>query len=223
MMLNRNQSNKEHVFSFIGGVEKQIDVNHLSPIRIKKGTLVFNEGDECGSIALVVKGSIRVSKISKNGREVNLYRVKHGETCILTISSILSSIPYPATATVEEDADVIILPVEQFHILMQKNVEFQQYIYKILSERLLEVLTLVEEVMFRKMDERVIDLLLNKFQNDMTTLDITHDQIAIELGTAREVVSRIMKSLEREGYLSLSRGKVLLLSRSKLEEKLATM
>lgn len=187
--------------------------------RFKKGTCFYNEGDECDAIALVLNGTIRVSKIGKNGREVNLYRVKEGETCILTISSILSSTPYPATATVEQDSEVIILPVGEFQSLMSKNADFQSYIYRILSERLLEVLTLVEEVMFRKIDERVIDFLLDNLEQDGDFLEITHDQLATELGTAREVISRIMKVLEREDSIALTRGKITVINRANLENK----
>lgn len=191
--------------------------------RISKGTCFYNEGDDCDTVALVLNGSIRVSKIAKNGREVNLYRVQQGETCILTISSILSHSPYPATATVEQDSEVILLPVSKFQELMGTNPDFQTYIYRILSERLLEVLTFVEEVMFRKIDERVIEFLLNKLGQDGDTLTITHDELAVELGTAREVVSRIMKVLEREGSIALTRGKITLASRKQLEEKIHSM
>lgn len=97
--------------------------------RIPKGTVIFDEGDQCGGIAFVLNGSIRVSKVGKNGREVVLYRVCRGDSCILTIASVLSNISYPATAIVEEDVEVILIPVQQFKMQMAINFELQQFTY----------------------------------------------------------------------------------------------
>lgn len=208
----------ENIFPFITECMKGSNVTQYPKI-IKEGTFIYHEGDECSSIAFVINGSIRVSKTGMNGREVTLYRVNRGEACILTVSSILSNISYPATAIAETDTDVIILPVKQFRASMASNSELQHYIYKLLSERLVDVLALVDAIIFRKMDERLIEFLLQKSHHS-EILEITHEEIAIELGSAREVVSRIMKEIEKEGLIQLSRGKITLLNRKKLEEKL---
>lgn len=189
--------------------------------RIPKGTVIFDEGDQCGGIAFVLNGSIRVSKVGKNGREVVLYRVCRGDSCILTIASVLSNISYPATAIVEEDVEVILIPVQQFKMQMAINFELQQFTYKLISERFLEVMTLIDEIIFRRIDERLIEFLLKQASKDGDIIEMTHEELAIQLGTAREVISRIMKGLERDGYIQLSRGKVRIMNHSNLKERLS--
>lgn len=189
---------------------------------IPKDTVIFNEGDECGTVAFLLSGSIRISKIGKNGREIVLYRLGSGDSCILTISSVLANISYPATAVVEEDAEAILLSVQQFKELMTINPEFQQYIYKLLAARLLEVMTLVDEIVFHKMDERLIEYLLRHSKNDEDIIEITHEELASQLGSVREVISRLLKGFERDGLIQLSRGKVKIMHRSSLEEKLSS-
>ena len=104
---------------------------------------------------------------------------------------------------------------------MATNVELQQFVYKLISERLLEVMTLIDEIIFRKIDERLIEFLLKKALKDGETIEMTHEELSIQLGTAREVISRIMKGLERDGCIKLSRGKVRIINRSSLEERLS--
>lgn len=190
--------------------------------RISKGAVVFDEGDECEAVAFLLNGSIRVSKIGKNGREIILYRLGSGDSCILTISSVLANISYPATAIVEEDTEVILLPVKQFKELMVTNAAFQQYIYKLLSVRLLEIMTLIDEIVFHKIDERLMEYLLRHTENDGDIIEMTHEELASQLGSAREVISRIIKGLERDGLIQLSRGKVRVIQRSSLERKLSS-
>lgn len=185
---------------------------------INAGRVVFQEGEPCGMVAFLLKGVIRVSKIGISGKEVYLYRVKEGEACILMISSILAGIDYPATATVEEEAEAILLPLPVFKRWMSQNEAMQQFIYRILAERLVAVMTLVEEIVFHKMDGRVAEFLI-QMKREGNILTITHDAIAMELGTAREVISRIMKEFQQKGWVSLSRGKINLLDLEALEKK----
>lgn len=188
----------------------------MNTAKIPAGRIVFQEGEACEVIAFILKGVIRVSKVGKNGKELPLYRVTSGESCILMISSTLASIGYPATATVEEDVDVLLLSVPVFKKWMQENLALQTFVYKLLSERLVSVMTLIEEIVFHKMDERVAEFLLEKGKG-VPSLSITHDRIAMELGTAREVVSRIMKDFQRKGWIEMSRGKVTIISRDSLQ------
>lgn len=182
-----------------------------------KGALILKKGDETHSVFVVVNGSVRVSKTGKNGREITLYRVSKGEACILSISSLFSQCNYPATAITEKDTEIVYLSLSQFRKIMNLNLEFQNYIFKLLSDRLLNVLTIMD----RKLDDRVIELLLRLIEPEKNVVNITHDELANELGTAREVITRVMKVLEKEGLIRRLRGKILLLDRLKLEEKLA--
>lgn len=215
-------SNVYTIFPFFKDIRTE-ETNALLVSKIlPKGTAVFNEGDQCSGVAFVLKGSIRVSKVGKSGREVILYRVGSGNSCVLTIASVLSNISYPATATVEEDVEVILVPVQLFKAMMTSNLELQQFVYKLISERLLNVLSLIDEIIFRKIDERLIEFLLKKALKDGDIIEMTHEELSIQLGTAREVISRIMKGFERDGCIQLSRGKVRIINRLCLEERLST-
>lgn len=214
-------SNAHSIFPFFEDISTESSDSLFLRKTIPKGTVIFNEGDQCGGVAFVLNGSIRVSKVAKNGRKVILYSLGSGDCCILTIASVLSNISYPATATVEKDAEVILLPVQQFKMLMATNVELQQFIYKLISTRFLEIMTLIDDIIFRRIDERLIEFLLKKAHKDGDIIEMTHEELSIQLGTAREVISRIMKGLERDGCVQLSRGKVRVISRSSLEDRLS--
>jgi len=200
------------------------EMNEYFSIQIPKETIIFQEGDDCSSVAFVVSGVIRVSKISENGKEVNLYRVCRGESCVLTISSVLSNSPFPATAVVEKDVEAILVPKEIFRKMMTTNDELRQFTYQTLMGRFMTMMHMIEDIVFQKMDKRIIELLYTQFKHHHSdVIEITHEFIANELGTAREVVSRILKHLEREGYIKLARGKIKLLNIEALCDKLETM
>lgn len=215
------KSKPKTIFPFFEDVSTDSTDSLFVRKTIPNGTVVFDEGDPCGGVVFVLNGSIEVSKVGSTGRKVILYRLAGGDACILTIASVLSNISYPATATVEKDAEVILLPVQQFKRLMATNDGLQQYIYKLISTRLLEVITLIDDIIFRRIDERLIEFLLKKAPKDGDIIEMTHEGLAIQVGTAREVVSRILKGLERDGCVQLSRGKLRVISRSSLEGKLS--
>lgn len=208
----------KNVFSFF--TEEDLRPGNFVRKIIPKGTVLLEEGDECNGVVFILNGSIRVSKIGKNGREIILYRITRGDSCILTISSILSSISFSATAMVEEDVEVLFLTASRFKTMMSQNIGLQQFVFKLLSSRLLDVMMLVEEIIFHKVDERVVEYLLQHSKNNNDTIKITHESLAAQLGTAREVVSRNLKGLEKERAIKILRGKIKVLDRSQLEEKL---
>lgn len=208
------------LFSFLEKIETDSEQKLITKI-IPKGTKVFDEGDACGGVPFIIKGAIRVSKIGKNGREIILYRLKRGDACILTITSVLSNIAYPAIAVVEEEAEVVLLTVSQFKKAMACSTDFQHFVYKLLSDRFLDIMTLIDEIIFRKVDERLIEFLLTNSNKNGDIIEMTHDDIAVELGTAREVISRLIKNLEKEGFIQLSRGKIRVVSRQALAEKMS--
>ncbi len=178
----------------------------------------------CEHVAFIVSGVIRVAKIGENGKEVNLYRVCRGESCVLTISSLLSHSPFPATAIVEEDVEALIVPKHTFAKMMTTNVELQTFVYDMMMNRFMTMMQMIEHIVFEKMDKRLIEFLLTRCDNSKTNMiEMTHEHIAVELGTAREVVSRILKQLERDGYVQLARGKVKIVDKERLCDKFATM
>ncbi len=178
---------------------------------LPKGALIFDEGAACTNLAIVLSGKVRVFKLNESGREISIYRIDKGESCILTISSILSDLKFPATAVVEEDLTALMLPADVFKDLVDIDEKWRNYTFRLVNQRLANVITVVEEVAFRRMDERIAEFLMSKIKDGNYELTITHKQIADELGTHREVVSRILKDFEKEGFIQLARNKIKIL------------
>ena len=173
--------------------------------RIPAGHDVFVEGDQAEAIALLLSGVVRVYKIGENGREITLYRFGNGESCILTANVILSRQTFPAIATVERDAEAVMIPAGAFRQWIGRYDLWRDFIFGLLSQRLASAIATVDEVAFRRMDVRVAAFLLARSQ-DGGQVHITHQQIAAELGSSREVISRLLESLEDGGLIRRSRG-----------------
>ena len=171
---------------------------------------IYSAGDPCQSIALVLSGEIRVYKTGESGREITLYEIGHGETCILNASCVLSNIRYPANAASTEGGEALMIPAADFRRLLEKYPAMRDFIYNLLSARLAAVMELIEEVAFARMDERLMDYLIEKSEDGR--LAATHQKIADDLGTSREVVSRLLKDFERKGLVSLARNSITLLT-----------
>lgn len=181
-----------------------------------KDQQIMNEGMSCPFISFVLHGTVRVYKLSPDGKEITLYRMTKGDTCVMTASCILSNKEYPALALTEEEISVFVIPSTLFHKMMDTSLIWREYIFNLFSERLAEVIMLVEEVAFKSMNKRLSEFILQKANENM--LSATHEEIAFELGTAREVVSRLLKEFERKGYITLSRGKILIMDQDMLRK-----
>jgi len=186
--------------------------------RIPEGHDVFVEGDRADAIALLISGVVRVYKIGETGREITLYRFGNGESCILTANAILSQKNFPAIATVEKKAEAVMIPAETFRDWVRRYDLWREFVFDLLSERLSSVMATVEEVAFRRMDQRVATFLSERLgQSD--SIRITHQEIAAELGSSREVISRILEDLSALGIIGVSRGTIKILDREALQAR----
>ncbi len=176
---------------------------------ISAGKDVFVEGDRADAIALVLSGVVRVFKIGETGREITLYRFGLGESCILTANAILSQKSFPAIATVEEDVKAIMIPADAFRDWVKCYDLWREFFYDLLSDRLSTIMTVVDEVVFQRMDRRVAAWLLNQSATN-NPVHVTHQKIASDLGSSREVISRILEDFSREGLIEMGRGTILL-------------
>jgi CRP/FNR family transcriptional regulator len=186
--------------------------------KIPAGQDVFVEGDRVDGIALLISGVVRVYKIGETGREITLYRFGLGQSCILTANAIMSQKSFPAIATVEEDAEAVMIPAAVFRDWVKRYDLWREFVFDLLSERLSTVMAIVDEVAFKRMDRRVALLLLNraKVQNPM---QMTHQELAAELGSSREVISRILEDFSREGLIESRRGIIEILDFKALEPR----
>lgn len=194
-------------------------VAEASLVRLPAAATVFEEGDVCSAFAILARGQVRVFKIGETGREITLYRFARGESCILTASCILSDRQFPAIATVEEPADAFMVPYAVFQQWVDRFPPWRSYVFQLLSRRLAAVLAIIDEVAFRRVDVRIAEFLLRHALPDTDTLALTHQQLATELGTSREVVSRILADFAAGGLVQVSRGSVRVLDRPGLARR----
>ena len=211
----------EQHFAFLkeaGAEVRQQFVEYAQVKQVPSGEYICWEGDACSHLALVLSGSVRVYKVGESGREITLYRIEPGESCILTASCILSQEHFPAMALVEQPVEAVLIPAYILRRWVQRYDAWRDYVFGLLSARLAAVIATVEEVAFRRVDVRLAEFLL-KLTEEQPTIARTHQELASELGTAREVVSRILKDFEREQLIELGRGSITIRHKSALQQK----
>lgn len=176
-------------------------------------SVIIEEHDYIKNVPIVLSGSIKVFKLDEDGKEILLYYIKPGESCVMSFLGAACNGTSKIRAVVEEQAEVLILPVHKAIDLIRDNPVWLEFIFQLYNKRFEELLAVVNAVVFQKVDDRLWEFLKTKSKLLNTTeLEITHQQVADELGTAREVVSRLLKQLERNNKIILSRNKIKVLS-----------
>ncbi len=178
----------------------------------KAGEMILDENSHIRAIPIVISGTLKVMRTEEDGREILLYYIKAGESCIMSFLGGLHDETSKVRAEVEEDAEILFLPVDKVSLFIREYPEWLDYIFRLYHKRFEELLEIVNAIAFRKVDERLLDLLQKKkLVSGSNTLQVTHEQLANELGTARVVVSRLLKQLEERGQLQLGRNKITLM------------
>lgn len=185
-----------------------------APRTLAAGHRLFGEDAPASSFPLLLEGMVRVARTSADGREVLLYRLHPGEACLLSAAALLGETAFPAEATAESEVQVLALPRALFSELLLEAPAFRAFVFAGLSRRLAQLMALVDELVFRRVDQRLASRLLLHHQ----PLAATHQQLADDLGTSREVVSRILESFQASGIIKLGRKRIELLDREALEE-----
>lgn len=176
-------------------------------------TVIIEEHDYIKNVPIVLSGSIKVFKLDEEGKEILLYYIKPGESCVMSFLGAACNGTSKIRAVVEEQAEVLILPVHKAIDLIRDNSAWLEFIFQLYNRRFEELLSVINAVVFQNVDVRLWDLLKTKVKMLHTSeLSITHQQVADELGTAREVVSRLLKQLEKKEKIALSRNKIKVLS-----------
>ncbi|MDD3884689.1 MAG: Crp/Fnr family transcriptional regulator [Gallionella sp.] len=170
-------------------------------VSLPAGTVVFDENQACQGFPLLLDGAIRVIKSAPSGRELQLYRVLPGESCILTSSCLLGHTRYQARGVTEATTDLLLLPASAFQTLIDNQPDFREYVFHLFSDRLTDLMHLVSAVAFQKLDQRLAALLISK----PSPIHATHQSLADELGSAREMVSRLLKGFAEQGWVKLRR------------------
>ena len=179
----------------------------MQEIRVPAGTVLFDERQPCAGFPLVLEGDIRVTKAAPSGRGILLYRVGPGEGCILSGGCLLGNSAYSASGVAETDVVLLRIPPALFQKLMVESEPFRRFVFGMYGERLSEVMELVEAVAFQRLDARLAQLLIRRGP----VLHATHQSLADELGSVREIVSRLLRSFEDRGWVRLERERVTVL------------
>ena len=179
-------------------------------------TTVFRQGDRCRHYLLVLEGGVKVLTRAPNGREIVLYRLGAGDSCVLTTSCLFGNTRYPAEGITETAVTALTIPADLFQRALQESAAFREFVFRSFSAHLASVISLVEAVAFGRLDSRLARLLLDRCDPQLV-VSTTHQALATELGSAREVISRLLKELEVQGSLELQRGSIRILDRTALE------
>ena len=176
-----------------------------------EGDMIQNENAYIKAIPIVMNGSVRVMRTDEEGREILLYYIRPGESCIMSFLGGIHEDTSKVKAIAEEKTDILFIPVEKVTELIKEFPEWLDYIFNLYHKRFEELLGVVNAVAFKKMDERLLHFIKRKSElTHSHTLYVTHEQLANELGTARVVVSRLLKQMEDEGLVELGRNKITL-------------
>lgn len=213
MLNEKTISDLKKAFPFVnelGEVQKHF-FNRLYLQKLEGGMVLLDESRECTGVILVLSGTIRIYKLSEEGKEITLYRISRGETCVLTVACLMGTgdIPFPVAAAAEQPSEVIFIPIDMFKRFFFEAPAIQKFFFSSMSAKFYSVLGLLENITFKRTSDRLMDFLISKTAGGAYPLYATHEAIASDLGTAREVVSRLLKEMEVNGIVSLSRGKIV--------------
>lgn len=190
--------------SLLTDEERSLVSSHATAFDVTAGTILF-DSTSCKGILWIVSGVVRVYMVSDEGREITLYRLQDGDLCPLSVSCLLGSMPLKALVSAETDTRVVTISNDAFARIHERNAAVQRLMLSTMTARLSDVMWVVDQVVFRGIDRRLAEYLLSQ---PSELVYATHEEIAAELGTAREVVSRMLKYFEKAGLVTLSRGRV---------------
>lgn len=190
--------------------------DHSTVMRLLAEKKVFTLGDEVSAIPLVLSGMVRVYKIAESGREITLYRFGVGESCVLTANAVLNKAGFAAVAVVESEVEAVMVPSESFREWVRRYDLWREFAFTLLTQRLASLVEVVDEVAFQRMDSRVARLLLERAAAS-NPIAITHHEIAADLGSSREVISRILEGLATQGVVRIGRGALEIINAAALE------
>ncbi len=207
---------------FLSDRERKAILSMASSRHYQAGQVISSTETDCLGVLFVQSGTLRVYLYSDDGREATIARLSAGECCVLSASCLLSSIDFQSQLSAETDLDAIVLPSIPFSSLMQKNVYVENFVYRTAAEHFSDVIRAVEEMLFSSLEQRICSFLLDETARLRTdTLQLTQEQLAQSIGSARESVTRSLRQLSSSGLIRIFRGGVQILDRKKLYQKIS--
>lgn len=212
--------NYESLFPFwsqLTDAEKNVIENAVYVEKYDKGMLMHRTDGSCKGLMTVLNGQLRTYILSEEGREVTLFRVNEEEVCVLSASCLMDTITFDVLIEATEDTEVLVLPAAVLNQVVQQNPYIELFLYKSATEKFSDVMWTMQQILFLKIDQRVAQFLWDEMvQKNSMTLSITHDEIARYIGSAREVVTKVLKYMVKEGALELKRGTITVLDKELL-------
>ena len=203
----------------LNNAEKEIILKNSALVKYEKGQNVHSGNDECIGVMYIIKGALRIYIISDEGKEVTLYRLSDGETCVMSASCLLQSITFDVIIDAEEDTETLLINSQVLKKIMKENVLIENYVLNETVERFSSVMWTMQQILFMSMDKRLAIFLFDEIiKSGNNTVKMTHEQIAGYIGSAREVVSRMLKYFSEEGIVSVSRNGIEILDKKKLQK-----
>lgn len=196
---------------------QQYFLDHAKLVEIDKDIILFHQGDSCENYYFLLEGAVKVITASSQGKEILLYRIKPGETCVLSTSCMINERFYPAVGITDTPCKALAVPVSYLIKLLQRSTVINQFFLHNFSLRVASLIDLICEVALERLDVRVARHLLQKMDSHLE-IAITHDALALEIGTAREVISRQLGTFEKNGWITTQRGKIALIQIDTLEQ-----
>ena len=201
------------------GEEQKTICRNAASAEYPKGAFIHRASEDCVGVLLVKEGQLRVYMQSEDGRDITLFRIDEGEACVLSASCFMQEITFEILIDAEKDSEVLVIPTAVIRRLSQENIYVENFIYKQAAERFSDVMWTMQQILFMSFDKRLAVFLVDEAaKTGEDTLTMTHDQIARYTGSAREVVSRMLKYFEKENLVELARGRVKLANKKKLQE-----
>lgn len=199
--------------------EQEGMVAYTTLMRYPKGTCIHNGENDCKGMLIVKKGMLRTYMLSESGKEITLYRLSEGDLCILSASCVLSAITFDVHIDAEEDSEILFTSPLYLQTIVEHNIYVECFVYKVATDRFSDVMWAMQQILFMSMDKRLAVFLwdeISKTEDD--TVHQTHEQVARDIGSAREVVSRMLKYFSSEGIVELSRGGIKIIDKKKLRK-----
>ncbi len=211
----------EESFSFwskMSDLEKEALMDNISDIRYEKGTCLSGSDDSCAGVFLIRSGTLRVYMLSEDGKDLTLFRLNPGELCIRSASCVLKLIRFEVLIEAETECRILVVNANFFSDLAARNVWVENFSYKVAAERFSDVMEAIQRIFFLSVDERLANFLLEEMErNNGDVVPVTHEQIARYIGSAREVVSRTLKSFYVLGAVELSRKGIKIVDKKLLQ------
>lgn len=215
-MENRELLEKQKFWEFLSENDKKLISSHINNMNCAKGSILHNNSQTCLGLVFVKSGLLRVYFISPQGREYTLYLIKPGELCVMSAACIIDEVSFDIFVCAEEDTEIAIVRAKAFKEIMEKNKDLQILMYKSMSKRFSEIMVSTQNILFYGVDTRLANCLLEMSANG--EVKITQEKLAHLIGSAREVVTRMLGEFEKQGIIKTDRGKVKIIDEKKLKE-----